>query len=196
MKHPFEWLPVSTQKPVFIVLLIVTLFITVWTFLLNAPLNNRDAPLGIISYEFAFTLDNARGIITSWKCTGKLYAGISLGLDFIFIAGYMLTIGLGCILAARFFYQKIQFLYSTGILLSWMQLVAGFLDCIENAALLQVLLGSKLQILPVVAFFCAGPKFTIVMIGLSYILIGIIVFILSKRDMQNIEKSQVPGKRT
>ena len=180
MRHPFEWLSIPVQKTVFIVILIITLFMIFGSFLLNAPLTTTDAPAGIISYELAYKLDNARRIVSSWKCTGKLYAGIILGLDYLFIVAFVLTLGLGCILAARVFSQKIKVLFFIGIILSWMQLGAGLLDCIENVALIQVLLGSKLSFWPVIAFFSAVLKFTIAGIGLLYMIIGFFTVILSK----------------
>jgi hypothetical protein len=175
-----KWLPDSVKKPVFIVLLIISLVLTTWSFLLNKPLTTGAAPSGIISLEFAYNLDTAQKIIDSWTSTGKISAGISLGMDYLFLAVYVLAIGLGCALAAHVFYQKINLLCAAGIILSWSQIGAGFLDCIENVALIQLLLGSRLGILPVIAFFCAWPKFIITGVGILYVLAGGVVFILSK----------------
>jgi hypothetical protein len=180
MKHPYEWFSPPVQKNIFIVLFIVTLFIIFISFLLNNHLITGKAPGGIISFELAYSEPTARGIIQSWDCTARIYAGISLGLDFLFIAAYVMAIGLGCVLAAAAAFPGKGFFFATGIVLSWVQCGAGLLDCIENTALIQLLTGPGVRNLPEVAFFCAVPKFILTGTGLVYILTGLFISLLTK----------------
>lgn len=60
-------------------------------------------------------------------------------------------------------------------------LLAGLLDAVENYALIKVLLGSRDEIWPVAAKYCAGPKFAIVGVGLIYVIVGAVVNLLGKK---------------
>lgn len=111
-------------------------------------------------------------MVASWGQTGQVYAGLNLGFDFLFIVTYPAAIGLGCVLVARALAQRVAFLASIGVALAWAQLVAGVLECVENYALIQVLLGAQQEMLPVVAAWCAAPKFAIVGVGIAYVLVG------------------------
>ena len=66
----------------------------------NAPLKTPAAPQGIVSYEFAGTTAAAQGILDSWDAGAKVHAGFSLGLDYLYMPVYALTIGLACAWAA------------------------------------------------------------------------------------------------
>ena len=67
----------------------------------DAPLKTPAAPQGIVSYEFAGTTTAAQRILDSWDAGAKVYAGFSLGLDYLYMPAYALTIGLACAWAAR-----------------------------------------------------------------------------------------------
>jgi urease beta subunit len=52
----------------------------------GAPLRTDVSPHGIISFEFAGELDLAQRMVESWGSTGRIYAGLNLGLDYLFLA--------------------------------------------------------------------------------------------------------------
>jgi hypothetical protein len=56
--------------------------------------------------------------------------------------------------------------------LAWAQFAAALLDVVENYALIRVLLGTEQAIWPVIARWCAMPKFIIVALGLIYVIAG------------------------
>jgi hypothetical protein len=172
LRHPFEWLSASAQKCAFAILLPVTLVVMAILQVLGGPLKTDAAPAGIISFEFAGTLALAQKMVASWGQTGQVYAGLNLGFDFLFIVTYPAAIGLGCVLVARAFSQRVALVASAGVVLAWAQLVAGVLDCVENYALIQILLGAQQEWLPAVAMWCAAPKFAIVGVGIVYVLVG------------------------
>ena len=77
-------------------LLALTIVLTVALQAVNAPLKTPAAPQGIVSYEFAGTTAAAQSILDSWDAGAKVYAGFSLGLDYLYMPTYALTIGLAC----------------------------------------------------------------------------------------------------
>ncbi len=180
-RHPFSWLSTSEQKRAFVVLLTLTLVVMASMNALGRPLNTEVAPLGIISFELAGELSLARSMVESWGETGRVYAGLNLGLDYLFMAAYSSAIALGCVLAARSLSPRV------GLLLAWAQFGAALLDAVENYALIQVLLGSQQASWPVVARWCAIPKFLIVAAGLAYVGVGAVLAVATKGRSQREE---------
>jgi hypothetical protein len=172
MKTPFDWITAEKQKPVFIFLAILTVVVMGCLQIIGGPLVTDAAPQGIVSYEFAGDLSTARAILDSWGANGQVYAGLSLGLDFLFLFAYAGSIGLGCVLAARKLAPQGGPVYRAGVWLAWGLLLAAFLDYLENYALIRILLGSELALWPVMARWCAIPKFVLVGAGLLFMMIG------------------------
>jgi hypothetical protein len=183
VRHPFEWISPSAQKRVFWVLLLLTLCLLAILRVLDTPLTTEAAPSGIVSFEFAGDLQLAQRMIESWGRRGQVFAGLSLGLDYLFLVAYAGSIGMGCVLIAQNVSKRGNKLTNLGVLLAWALLVAGLLDMVENYALIRVLLGSQREMWPMVAQWCALPKFLIVVLGLAYILIGGVVSLLERRNV-------------
>ena len=55
-------------------------------------IQNDIIPLGIISFEFIKTIEAADAVREIWGDTGLAAAGISLGLDFLYIPLYSVII--------------------------------------------------------------------------------------------------------
>jgi len=180
LRHPFEWLTPSGQIRAFIFFFILSLLVMVSLQVTGAHLITPVSPSGILSFEFAGELSAARDMVNSWGQTGRVYAGLNLGLDYLFLLVYACAIGLGCVLVACSHSAKKTFLANLGILIAWAQLGAALLDGLENYALIQVLFGTAMAVWPVVARWCAYPKFAIVGAGLIYVMIGTIVVVVLK----------------
>lgn len=174
LRNPFGWLPASIQGRAFALLLAGALVLMVSLQAIGRPMVTEAAPQGIVSFELAGNLLAAQGMMVSWGPVGQISAGLSLGLDYLFIVTYVAAIGLGCVLVAR--WMAVASL--AGAVLAWGVVGAGILDMLENYALIQVLLGSQQEVWPLVARWCAIPKFVIVAAGLGYVLIGAIVNVL------------------
>jgi hypothetical protein len=185
LRHPFEWLSASGQKRAFILLLVLTFAVMVSLQMLGGPLKTDVAPSGIVSFEFAGELSLAQSMVDSWGRTGQVYAGLNLGLDYLFLVAYAGAIGLGCALVARNLSERVEFLSLVGIILAWGQFGAALLDAIENYALIRILIGTQRDLYPVVARWCAVPKFLIVAAGLVYIIIGALVAMVAKTHSGN-----------
>lgn len=169
LHHPFEWISPTGQKKAFVPLVILTLVVMTSLQLLGDPLITEAAPAGIVSFEFAGNLAAAQEMVASWGPEGQIYAGLSLGLDYLFLVLYPSAIGLGCVLVAQRLPKQLNF---WGFALAWAQLPAGVLDAVENFALIQVLLGADLELWPLAAWWCAAPKFLLVIAGLVFFLAG------------------------
>jgi hypothetical protein len=174
LRHPFEWLTPSGQTRAFILFFILSLIVMVNLQVTGAHLITKVSPSGILSFEFAGELAVAQNMVNSWGQTGRVYAGLNIGLDYLFLLVYACAIGLGCVLVARRFSPRTTFLANLGILIAWAQLGAAMLDGVENYALIRVLFGTDLSVWPVVARWCAFLKFFIVEVGLIYVIIGTI----------------------
>jgi len=180
-RHPFKWISEASQKWVFWFLFAFTILVIVGMQYAGGPLTTSAAPSGIVSFEFARTLSNAQAIVESWGPKGQVYAGINLGLDYLFMASYGLAIGLGCVLVARGLPHRFKSLASVGVVLSWGALLAALLDALENYGLMRLLLGSTNEGWPRLAYWCAGPKFVLVALGLLYVILGGVLALLTRR---------------
>jgi hypothetical protein len=182
IQNPFSWVSHAVQKRAFVVLLVSALFLLACLNVLDRPLKTSQAPLGIVSFELAGSLAKAQGMVNSWDTRGKIFAGLSLGLDYLFLVVYGAAIGLACGLVARGLASFSTTFSNIGLLLAWGQIVAALLDGVENYALIQVLLGSGYYLWPVLARLCAVPKFAIVFAGLLYGLGGAVVIFAKNRS--------------
>jgi hypothetical protein len=172
MKTPFDWVTPNRQKPVFISLALLTALVMVCLQIIGEPLVTEAAPQGIVSFELAGSPAAARQMVASWGAAGPIYAGLSLGLDYLFMAAYAGSIGLGCVLVARRLNpSSIINLQSLGALLAWGLMAAALLDAVENFALIRLLLGAE-ALWPLLARWCAIPKFALVAAGLLFVLVG------------------------
>jgi len=132
-------------------------------------------------YPRAGELAHAQRMVDSWGPTGRIYAGLNLGLDYLFLAVYACAIALGCVLVSRGLYGRNSALANVGIIIARAQFLAAILDGVENYGLIQVLLGTQIGAWPLVAKWCAWPKFLIVAVGLIYVIIGMLWIALRKQ---------------
>ena len=180
LRHPFKSLSTSGQNRAFILFFILSAMVMVGLQVTGAPLINDVSPGGILSFEFAGELAHAQRMVDSWGPIGRVYAGLNLGLDYLFLAVYACAIALGCVLVSRRFYRRNAALANVGIIIARAQFLAAILDCVENYGLIQVLLGTQTGAWPLVAKWCAWPKFLIVGVGLLYVIIGTLWITLRK----------------
>ncbi len=59
------------------------------TFYLNKRIKNSIAPNGIISFEFANTLEHSQDITASWTPFAKIFAGIEFGFELLYLLIYL-----------------------------------------------------------------------------------------------------------
>jgi hypothetical protein len=167
--NPMQFVDPKNRKKVLIFLLLaVILIFSIFRFL-DMPLQTEAAPSGIVSFELAGTPEKAGKIMASWDTHANLYAAFGLGFDFLFMMIYASTISLACLMAST---RKSGWFSRLGTWLGWGAFLAATLDAIENIALWNLLSGNVPNNWPAVAAWCAIFKFTFILLGVMYALIG------------------------
>ena len=169
MRHPFDFTPSSARKPLFFSSLFLTLILFAVFRALDTPLRTAAAPNGIVSFELAGDIKPAAEMLASWDARAQLFAAFGLGLDYLFMPAYALALSFGILLAAG---RHAGWFAKLGAPLGWLALVAAVFDAVENFALWQFLLGDFQALWPRLAAVCATIKFTFLLAGLAYALIG------------------------
>ena len=169
MSHPLGFIPASSRKKIFFPLLALTLGLLGVFQLLDAPLRNPVSPSGIVSFELAGTPSKADAIIQAWDASAQLFAAFGLGLDYLFMIAYGLTISLGVLMAAS---KQGGSFEKVGNYVGWGVLVASLFDASENFFLWQILIGEGFSFYPRIAAVSATLKFILLIIGLGFALIG------------------------
>lgn len=180
MRHPLEQIVASRRQRVFWVLVALTLLVEAVFLLTASPLTTEAAPAGIVSFELAATTPVVESILASWDAVARERAAFIQGLDFLFIPLYAAAIGMGCMMAADTFPRKKLKFAAVGRWLAWGLIVAGLLDVIENISLLVMLFVAPSQPWALIAAACAVPKFTLVLLGLMYALLGGATYLFRK----------------
>ena len=159
------------KKRTFFTLLILLVLCIVAMRFFDAPLKNEISPNGIVSFELAKELSNSKAIIDSWNEHSKASAGLSLGLDFLFLGLYSLFIGLLIFRVNERLWKGRSF-YLVGKILIYAIFIAAFFDLIENIALIKLILGDFNQTWSSLAYYFATIKFGIVLLCIVYLLIA------------------------
>jgi len=180
MSDPFKWLSWTAQRWVLLISILLSLALLIVMHSLDGHLITAASPRGIVSFELSGSIESAAQILKAWGPQGKVYAALSLGLDYLFLIVYALFISLSCVRMAEYFRQRGWHLAIWGLGLAWAQFLAAFLDAIENAALINLIFDSQRDSWPTIARYCALVKFGIVGLGLAYILSGLLFMIIMK----------------
>jgi hypothetical protein len=169
VNHPLTFIPKNARKPIFIGLLVWTLFLMAISLGINAPLTSSTAPFNIVSFELARTPSAVQGMIASWDFRMQLFAAFGLGFDYLFMPSYAFTIALASLLAAG---RHKGWFAEIGTWLGWGVFLAALFDATENIGLWNSLLGNYNSVWPQVSFLCASFKFAFIFLGIAYGLIG------------------------
>jgi len=180
--NPFYWLSPKAQKRLWLGSLVISAVTLLSIKVLDESLVNDAAPSGIVSFEFAGSITRAQQILSSWDASQKIRCALSLGIDYVFLVSYALFLSVGCVYIANALKSRRLILAEIGFLLGWTQFMAALLDAIENTALIQLLLGSRNEIYSWTAWGCARIKFTLVGLGLLYMVSGFILIKVFPHD--------------
>ena len=157
-------------RNIFIVAVLLSSISIIFLQIIGSQLITDVSPLGIVSFEFAGDLNQAHLILNSWGVQGKLYAGIDLGIDYLFILVYSITLICGSLLVTKKSSNKSGYLKYFGLAMAILSIIAGLFDCVENYALIKVLLGNGSDELANLAYCLASLKFIFVGVIIFYIL--------------------------
>lgn len=142
-------------------------------------LTNETCANGIVSFEFSKNIDCAETILNSWDEKAKIAAGLSLGLDYLFLLLYSSTIALLIFRVAKNFKEN-KLGHNLGRILIWGIFLAAFFDSVENYALIKLLLGDLQEIWATIANIFATLKFVIIGFAVIYLIPCLIYFGLKK----------------
>jgi hypothetical protein len=172
MPHPFEFIPSSARKAFFILFLLLALAcLALFQFVLDPPLRTALAPLGIVSFELAWTVDTVRAIIGSWDYATKVYASFGLGFDFLFMLVYAFALGLGTLMASNRMGRRFA---NTGKLLGWGVVLAALLDATENILLFTIMTKGNYPPYALFASLAATFKFLLLFVAIIFSLLGLL----------------------
>lgn len=171
LKSPFHNISKTSEKKLTITLLILVIVLIASMKYFDIPLTNEVAPNGIVSFELAKELNVSKSILNSWDTQAKTSAGMSMGLDFLFLIVYASFIAL-LIHKLNERVWKNSKIYKLGVLLILGMYVAAFFDAIENIALIKLLLGNLQQHWSSIAFYFAIMKFLLLILGILFIVVS------------------------
>ena len=178
MAHPLNFVPDSARKRVFFTLLAGTLILFMVFRALNIPLITSAAPGGIVTFELAGNVKTTADILLSWDERADLFAAFGLGLDYLFMPFYALTIAMATLLTGS--RQTMGWFRALGVITGWGVLAAAIFDAVENYALWKILQGALTQPWPEIAAVCAQIKFGLILIGLLYSLVSGLLLVARK----------------
>ena len=147
MRSPLAFLPSPHRKRLFLTLLAGTLILAAVFQVINAPLQTAPAPAGILSLQVAWTPEKAQTILDSWNASARLYAAFGLGIDYLFMALYGLTLALAALLAAG---RHPGWFARLAPWAGWGALLAAVCDGTENAGQFLQLFSGRVQLAPLV----------------------------------------------
>lgn len=173
---PYSWVKAGGRVPLLITLITATIALSVVLSSIGQSLKNQTAPQGIISFELAGSESRAEQIVSSWAEPSRYDAFLSIGIDYLFLCVYPLAISLACVVASARL-TRYRALAKTGAALGWLVLGAGLLDAVENFAMIRMLKSTEGDAWPMLAKWCAIPKFGLVALGILYVLLAVLLLV-------------------
>jgi len=168
------------KTPKTLVILLITAIVLIIFLLINqlifASLPIEVPSYGILDFEFAWTTSQITVIFSAWGIDGMTLHAIGIYWDFLYIIGYGSLIAGLILLISRKLSGKIQLI---GLYLTFTPFLAGVFDCIENILLLTMLNNPSgfSSGIPLIAGIMATIKFSILLIGIGFFLLGVFVLL-------------------
>ena len=136
---------------------------------INAHLRNEVAPQGIVSFELCAYGGSCDAILQSWGTEVRAWAGLSLGLDYLFLLLYAAAIFLTLRLLALRLPER--WARQTRAV-AWFAWLAAVMDAAENYCLARLLLESGAGGLAWPAAIFATIKFMLIAVALTWLVAG------------------------
>jgi len=132
---------------------------------IDLHLRNPVSPQGIVSFELCAYAGSCRAIVEAWGPGGLVWAGLSLGLDYLFMFLYAVTIFLGLWLVVVHVPERLKKITFGAALAVW---GAGAADALENYCLTQMLVGPAADGYAWPASILATIKFVVLGVTLGW----------------------------
>jgi hypothetical protein len=164
--HPFERWPERRRGRWLLALALVYLVVQIAIGAVNRPITTDAAPNGIVTLELAGTPEEATRIVDSWEREGALdEAGVSLGLDFLYMPLYAALLA-GLVVGVNRRRWKI------GSAIAWAPFVAAAFDVVETVSLVHVVDDPSVDGWPAVARAFALGKFALLIVAVLFIVVA------------------------
>ncbi len=137
-------------------------------------------PNGIVSVQFIESVSQLKLAMLQWGHAGDVAIGLSMGLDFFYIPVYVLIFYIGLNMTAEKIVTLSIKLAELCVLAARGLVLAGVLDCIENIATINVLLGSDNALWILIMHGAASVKYFLLGSGIGLLLLAWAV-LLKKR---------------
>lgn len=159
-----------------IISFLIVILIEIFVFI---PIEADVSTYGILDFEFAWTSARVETIISVWGDTDINNQSIAIYWDFLFIVGYVSLAFALIVLALRRSKSKLQ---TIGIYIAITPFLTGIFDVIENVNLLKMLRTptSVSNFNAYIASLSATLKFSFLFIGIIYVIIALISFLIRK----------------
>lgn len=177
-------LPRSIRARLFPWVGVASLVLIVPLIVLTRSLSNPTATQGIVSFELAGSVPRASEIIGSWSQQDQLRAALSLGFDPLFLIAYSTAMAIACFWAADAIRERKWRIASAGVALGWGQWLAMLFAAIQDGALSTILLGQVREPWPQVASWFAVPKYALLALGLGFVLVASVSWIVHRISMR------------
>jgi len=170
----------------------ITIAITIIFKILDLSLvtPGEDIPDGMVAFELTNNIHVTRIMAEMWGEKGRIVAAFSLGLDYLYLIVYALFLGIIAFEIGKKLTGRSTLLAKPGYWLSWLMIVAALFDGIENFALIRILTGCQYSVWATIAYYFATMKFTIVVITIIYILLGLVMIQVMPKSSKTPPVSQ------
>ena len=152
--HPVLWIAPEHRSRFFNVIAFSTILVAAVLGMMGQVLHTPHAPLGVLSFELAFTADALRQMMAEWMPHLATSVGFQLGFDFLLISLYALSLSAALLYSRK---DPAQWIH----ILAWLLLVAGACDAIENLCLLTCMITGPTDAMALAAGLFASTKFLI-----------------------------------
>ena len=133
--------------------------------LIDRHLHNDFSPQGIVSFEVCAYSSACRAIVEAWGPADRVWAALSLGLDYLFMLLYAAAIFLGLRVASAGLPARLA---QVTRFVAWAAWVAAIMDAFENFALAQMLVSPEAMSFAWPASIAATVKFAILAVTITW----------------------------
>jgi hypothetical protein len=147
--------------------------------LVDAYLKTRASPMGVVSFELCAYTQSCAAIVASWQGVAQPMAGMSLGLDYLFMLTYPAAICFGLLLTSTLVPSWLQRTTVVAAYISWL---AGAADAVENFHLFQMLVGAEESLHAWPASIAASIKFSVLIPTVALLLFNYLAFGITARS--------------
>lgn len=176
----------NTLKRLFWASLVLALISLVALGQVDSYLKTEASPLGVVSFELCAYTQSCSAIVASWQGVAQPMAGLSLGLDYLFMLTYPAAICFGLLLTATLVPSRLQRATVLAAYISWL---AGAADAAENYHLFQMLVGAQESLHAWAAGIAATIKFAVLIPTLALLLFNYLVFGIALRAQEVTSKN-------